>query len=157
MAYKISIPNEELRLIYIDTINKWFNESIGSKDLDNMLKALISGDIELFEDILNVFVINYLSFYQTLKDHIEKVYHAFVLGMLITLKDSCYIESKRESGYGRVDILMTPKEKSKPGIVIEMKKTAPAKLLKPRLKPPSSKSKTAGTKPPFANTAAPTL
>jgi hypothetical protein len=125
MAYKFSIPNEELRLIYIDTINKWFNESIGSKDLDNMLKALISGDIELFEDILNVFVINYLSFYQTLKDHIEKVYHAFVLGMLITLKDSCYIESERESGYGRVDILMTPKEKSKPGIVIEMKKIRP--------------------------------
>jgi len=124
-VYEVSIPNQELKLIYIDTINKWFNESIGSKDLDNMLKALVSGDIELFEDILSVFVVNYLSFYQTSKDHIEKVYHAFVLGMLITLKDSYHIESERESGYGRVDILMTPKNKNQPGIIIELKKIRP--------------------------------
>jgi len=124
-VYEVSIPNQELRLIYVDTINKWFEKNIGSKDLENMLKALISGDIELFEDILNIFVVNYLSFYQTSKDHIEKVYHAFVLGMLITLKDSYHIESERESGYGRVDILMTPKDKNKPGIIIEMKKIRP--------------------------------
>jgi hypothetical protein len=129
-VYEVSIPNQELTLIYIDTINKWFNESIGSKDLENMLKALISGDIELFEDILNVFVVNYLSFYQTSKDHIEKVYHAFVLGMLITLKDSYHIESERESGYGRVDILMTPKNKNQPGIIIEMKKIRPRETRK---------------------------
>jgi hypothetical protein len=123
--YQIEIPNIELSKIYYTVIETWFNESIGSKDLENMLKALISGDIELFEDILNVFVVNYLSFYQTSKDHIEKVYHAFVLGMLITLKDSYHIESERESGYGRVDILMTPKNKTQPGIIIEMKKIRP--------------------------------
>ena len=125
MIYQIEIPNIELSKIYYTVIETWFNESIGSKDLENMLKALISGDIELFEDILNVFVVNYLSFYQTSKDHIEKVYHAFVLGMLITLKDSYHIESERESGYGRVDILMTPKNKTQPGIIIEMKKIRP--------------------------------
>jgi hypothetical protein len=123
--YQIEIPNIELSKIYYTVIETWFNESIGSKDLENMLKALISGDIELFEDILNVFVVNYLSFYQTSKDHIEKVYHAFVLGMLITLKESYHIESERESGYGRVDILMTPKNKTQPGIIIEMKKIRP--------------------------------
>jgi hypothetical protein len=123
--YHIEIPNIELSKIYYTVIETWFNENLGSKDLENMLNALISGDIELFEDILNVFVVNYLSFYQTSKDHIEKVYHAFVLGMLITLKDSYHIESERESGYGRVDILMTPKDKNLPGIIIEMKKIRP--------------------------------
>jgi len=95
-----------------------------------MLKALVSGDIELFEDILNVFVVNYLSFYQTSNDQIEKVYHAFVLGMLITLKDSYHIESERESGYSRVDILMTPKDKNLPGIIIGMKKIRPRETTK---------------------------
>ena len=38
--------------------------------------------------------------------------------MLITLKDSYHIESEREFGYGRVDILMTPKDKDKPGIIM---------------------------------------
>jgi len=122
LMYEVTIPNEELKIIYTDTVNMWFQESIGSSNLNEMLKALISGDIELFEEILSSFVVSYLSYYQTSKDHIEKVYHAFVLGMLINLHDRYYIESERESGFGRVDILMTPKDKSKLAFVIEMKK-----------------------------------
>jgi hypothetical protein len=122
MNYEISIPNEELKIIYTDTINLWFQESIGSSNMKEMLKALIAGDIELFEEILSSFVLSYLSYYHTPKDHIEKVYHAFVLGMLINLQESYHIESEREAGYGRVDIIMTPKDRLKPGIILEMKK-----------------------------------
>ena len=125
LIYQVEIPNLEVSKIYYTVIETWFNESIGNRELDAMLEALISGDIELFEDILNVFVVNYLSYFQTSKDHIEKVYHAFVLGMLITLEDSYHIESEKESGYGRVDILMTPYDKGRPGIIIEMKKIRP--------------------------------
>lgn len=120
--FEISIPNQELRNIYQAVVLKWFNDSIGRSDLNEMLKALISGDIELFGEILSNFVVNYLSYYHTTQDHIEKVYHAFVLGMLIQLQDSYHIESERESGYGRVDVLMTPEDKSKPGIIMELKK-----------------------------------
>ena len=98
-----------------------------------MLKALISGDIELFEDILGMFAVSYLSYFQTSKDHIEKVYHAFVLGMLITLKDSYHIESEKESGHGRVDILMTPKNKSQPAIIMEMKVIRPRETVETAL------------------------
>jgi len=122
LIYRIEIPNIELSKIYYKVIQLWFQESIGSSNLNEMLKALISGDIELFEEILSSFVVSYLSYYQTSKDHIEKVYHAFVLGMLINLQDQYHIESERESGFGRVDILMTPKDKSKLAFVIEMKK-----------------------------------
>jgi hypothetical protein len=122
MMYEVSIPNEELKIIYTDTVNMWFEQNIGSSSLNEMLKALISGDIELFGEILSSFVVSYLSYYQTSKDHIEKVYHAFVLGMLINLQDRYHIESERESGFGRVDILMIPKDKSKLAFVIEMKK-----------------------------------
>ncbi|MCF8366849.1 MAG: PD-(D/E)XK nuclease domain-containing protein [Bacteroidales bacterium] len=45
--------------------------------------------------------------------------------LIITPKDSYHIESERESGYGRVDILMTPKDKNKPGFIIEMEKIRP--------------------------------
>ncbi len=121
IIYSIEIPNIELSKIYYSTIQMWFKESIGSKELNEMLNALISGDIELFEDILGLFAVNHLSYFQTSKDHIEKVYHAFVLGMLISLKDTYHIESERESGFGRVDILMTPKDKSLVAIIMEMK------------------------------------
>ncbi|MFW5892441.1 MAG: PD-(D/E)XK nuclease domain-containing protein, partial [Bacteroidota bacterium] len=120
--YEISIPNQELLNIYQAVVIKWFNDSIGRSNLNEMLKALISGDSELFGEILSSFVVNYLSYYHTSQDHIEKVYHAFVLGMLIQLQGSYRIESERESGYGRVDVLMTPEDKTKPGIIIELKK-----------------------------------
>ncbi|MFP4289777.1 MAG: PD-(D/E)XK nuclease domain-containing protein [Bacteroidales bacterium] len=122
MMYEISIPNEELKIIYSDTILLWFEQSIGSKNLNEMLKALLSGDIDLFEEILSSFAISYLSFFHTSQDHIEKVYHAFVLGMLINLQENYHIESERESGYGRVDIIMTPHDKRQRAFIIEMKK-----------------------------------
>jgi hypothetical protein len=122
MLYEVSLPNDELKLIYADTIKYWFDESIGSANLHEMLKALISGDIDLFGEILSNFVVAYLSYYHTSQDHIEKVYHAFVLGMLIQLQGTYRIESEREAGYGRVDVLMTPEDKTQPGIVMELKK-----------------------------------
>ena len=42
----------------------------------------------------------------------ENFYHAFVLGMLVGLKDSYYVKSNRESGYGRYDIMLEPREKN---------------------------------------------
>ena len=42
----------------------------------------------------------------------ENCYHAFVLGMLVALKDSYYVNSNRESGIGRYDIMLEPKDKN---------------------------------------------
>lgn len=55
----------------------------------------------------------------------NSVYHAFVLGMLISLNDSHEVLSNRESGYGRYDVMMIPKDISRLGIVIEFKKLDP--------------------------------
>ncbi len=52
----------------------------------------------------------------------EKVYHAFVLGLLLQLSDQYQVKSNRESGYGRYDILLIPKNTSHSGVIIEFKK-----------------------------------
>lgn len=52
----------------------------------------------------------------------EKVYHAFVLGMLVSLSESYEVKSNKESGFGRYDVMVMPKEVSKQGIIIEFKK-----------------------------------
>src|SRR5699024_11067963 len=51
----------------------------------------------------------------------ENFYHAFVLGLLVGLKDTYYIKSNRESGLGRYDIMLEPKEKNGNGFIIEFK------------------------------------
>jgi len=51
----------------------------------------------------------------------EKVYHALVAGLLIWITDTHEIKSNRESGYGRYDIMIIPKDSRQTGYVIEFK------------------------------------
>ncbi len=127
MVYEVSIPNEELRLIYIDTITRWFNESIGSKELDVMLNALINNDITTFERILSKFVLETLSYFNVGRKtkEVERVFQAFLLGMLLSLKDRYEVYSEKESGYGRFDVSVIPKDKSKRAIIMELKSIDP--------------------------------
>ena len=55
------------------------------------------------------------------KNTAENFYHAFVLGMLVGLKDSYYVNSNRESGFGRYDIMLEPHNKSQNSFIIEFK------------------------------------
>lgn len=52
----------------------------------------------------------------------ERSYHLFALGLLVIFTNQYIVISNRESGFGRYDIMLIPKEKSDPGIIIEFKK-----------------------------------
>jgi hypothetical protein len=119
--YKLLLPNLEVKEIFEDIILKWINESFENRDMQIMLKALVTGDIKLFEKILSKFVLETLSYFDTQKKNVEKVYQAFILGMLVTLSGKYEVESEKESGYGRYDISIIPKDKSKKAIIMELK------------------------------------
>ena len=121
LYHKLLIPNTEVRLIFKDIISKWINESFESRDLQIMLKALVTGDIKLFEKILSKFVLETLSYFDTEKKNVEKVYQAFILGMLVNLSGKYEVEFEKESGYGRYDISIIPKDKTKKAIIMELK------------------------------------
>ncbi len=118
----LRIPNQEVFYLYENIIRTWFKESIENKQLDILLDSLTSGDIETFEVIFQEFVINSMSIFDTGGKEPEKVYHAFVLGMLVYLSDQYEVKSNRESGYGRYDVMLIPKDKNRLGIVMEFKK-----------------------------------
>ena len=61
------------------------------------------------------------SFMDVGKNTAENFYHAFVLGMLVGLKDNYYVKSNRESGFGRYDIMLEPKDKNGNSFVMEFK------------------------------------
>lgn len=85
-----------------------------------MLEALTDGDIETFEAIFTDFILKTFSVFDTGGDEPENVYHAFVLGMLVGLRDRYEVKSNR--GYGRYDVMLIPKETGKKGVIIEFKK-----------------------------------
>jgi hypothetical protein len=121
---ELSIPNKEVKLAYEDTLMAWFNEDLSQSFNDELLQALLSGRVMAFGARLADFVVNVASFYDTSKDRTEHFYHAFLLGLLARLAAEYHIRSNRESGFGRYDICLIPKDSSKKGVVMEIK--APA-------------------------------
>ena len=71
-----------------------------------------------------------LSFHTVGKKDPERVYQAFILGMLVNLQSTHEVESERENGLGRSDVMIIPKDKSKLGVVIELNRTSGKKTQK---------------------------
>jgi hypothetical protein len=118
----LTIPNQEVYYIYRKIISNWIDESFDTNRLQTLLKSLVEGDIETFEELFSEFVLETLSFYDVNKKNEEAVYHAFLLGILINLKDYEIISNK-EAGLGRVDIiLLHKKDKNRLAIIMELKR-----------------------------------
>jgi hypothetical protein len=122
MYYQLSIPNLEVMTAYIKIIKRYFSTKIENKTLETMLKSLISGDIKLFEKMLRKVVTAIFSFHD-FGGEPEKVYHALVAGLLTWISDTHEIKSNRESGYGRYDIMIIPRDLNlnQVGVVMEFK------------------------------------
>ncbi|MCP5050466.1 MAG: AAA family ATPase, partial [bacterium] len=120
MYYILSIPNNEVKYTYVRIVHRYFTSKIENKKLEIMLKALIGGDIKLFEKMLRKVVTAVFS-YHDFGGEPEKVYHALVAGLLIWISNTHEIKSNRESGYGRYDIMIIPNDPGQTGYVIEFK------------------------------------
>ncbi|SHH28044.1 AAA family ATPase, partial [Tepidibacter thalassicus] len=116
----LEIPNFEVKYLYEEIILSWFKESINNEKFNYMLKSLTTGDIETFEDIFSEYIIKSASYFDI--EESEKFYHAFVLGILVALNEEYEVKSNRESGYGRYDVALIPKDRNKLGIIMEFKK-----------------------------------
>ena len=120
--YSLAIPNIEVRFMYEKMIEDWASEGYVATEYSEMLKALVNFDYEVFEEIFIEYVERSLSYFDISGEEPERVYHAFVLGMLVALSNTHYVLSNKESGYGRYDVMIIPKDISKIGIIIEFKK-----------------------------------
>lgn len=121
VKYTLTIPNKEVINVFKTIIRNWINNGpVKNNRLLQLLQALEENNMSIFQQILNEFVVNTLSFYDTGGHGPEKVYQAFLLGLLIS--DSAYeVSSNREAGLGRYDILLRPKDSSKQGVIMELK------------------------------------
>ena len=120
-SYELKIPNLEVKSYFKKIISSWITDTLHDSEYQTMLKSLLAGDIKIFNKIFSKYVISAFSYFDTAGEP-EKTYHAFVLGMLISLPREQYtIKSNRESGYGRYDLMIMPKDTSKNGIIIEFK------------------------------------
>ena len=119
--YKVKLPNYEIKLLFQQIINDWFRNKVMGNDLKTILKDLVTLNLDEFERKFRVLVKEMFSYMDVGENTAENFYHAFVLGMLVGLKDTYYVNSNRESGYGRYDIMLEPKDKNGNSFIMEFK------------------------------------
>ena len=114
--YLLTIPNYEIQTFFKKGfIDKYL---IGSNYFNPIMRTLLEGNIDEFGRMLEeIFLIN--TSFHDLKA--ENIYHTFLLGMLIWLRDKYEVKSNGERGQGRYDILLLPLDKKKPAFVFEFK------------------------------------
>lgn len=120
---RLRIPNFEVLVLYQSMILDWFTSSLEENKYHLLLNSLTNGDVETFSKIFHQFMLSSISVFDVPANDSEKIYHAFVLGTLVGLKESHEIKSNRESGYGRYDVMIIPKNPHHLGIIMEFKKT----------------------------------
>ena len=125
--HALSIPNREVRTVYTSTFRRWMEMSMRGHggNVDRLTRALLKGDAEAFEEQLQAFVTNILSYHDPGNLDPERVYQGFLVGLLAILEPAYEVRSNRESGEGRPDVLIRPRKPGNPGIVLELKVARP--------------------------------
>ena len=112
--YGLKLTNREVRLMFERMIEGWFRDY--TPHYNTFIKALLLGDLDAMNLYMNrVALATFSSFDAGVKPseeaEPEKFYHGFVLGLMVDLADQYIITSNRESGFGRYDIQMEPRDR----------------------------------------------
>lgn len=131
--YALRIPNEEIRQVYTMEILNTIVNGVNRNDFDGLFDALLSGNAQIFELRLQKVLQYFSSSYDVAQK--ESFYHGFMLGMTaLFLQTSYRVASNQESGYGRFDVAIFPKDTKKTGVIMEFKTAASVDLLEARAK-----------------------
>ena len=115
---EVSLPNREISFVYNKEILQKLNNIFPQTTAISIQEALYSNDAGMLKKQIETLLMRSASSFDTVG---ENFYHGLVLGLCATMDDRYYIKSNRESGEGRYDICLFPKDNKMPGILIELK------------------------------------
>lgn len=121
--YELAITNGEVRYMFEEMVSGWFTPAKPS--YNGFLKSMLSNDLKAMNHYMKRVTLQTFSYFDTGKgpfgDEPERFYHGFVLGLLVDLSSEYVVTSNRESGFGRYDVMLEPKDTSKHAIILEFK------------------------------------
>lgn len=128
--YDLTLTNYEVRQMFERMVQDWFGMDAGN--YNRFIKALLLGDLDAMNDYMSQVALSMFSSFDggnkpSGKDSPERFYHGFVLGLLVDLSDRYVITSNRESGFGRYDVMLEPRNKEDAGMILEFKVFNPRK------------------------------
>ena len=127
--YELVLTNLEVEVMFHNMVRSWFQDS--AADYNDFVKALILDDCDAMNEYMNRVALNTFSYFDTGNrpsgEEPERFYHGFVLGLLVELQYEYIILSNRESGFGRYDVIIEPKDNKKDAVILEFKVFNPRK------------------------------
>ena len=122
-VYRLSLTNFEVKKMFEKMMEDWFRKD---RSFNEFVKAMFRGNVREMNQYMNKIALNTFSYFDSGKkasaeSEPEKFYHGFVLGLLVDNAKNYVIKSNRESGYGRYDVVLEPKNKEDIAVIIEFK------------------------------------
>ena len=122
--YDLALTNDEVRDMFCDIVRGWFGRT--RKSYNGFVKALLAGNRKEMNAYMNDVAVKTFSYFDTGKNpsrqEPERFYHGFELGLIVDLQDHYVVTSNRESGFGRYDVMLEPKDvKNDTAFILEFK------------------------------------
>ncbi len=119
---QLAIPNQEVRNLLQNFIAEWLSGIDNHLVFKHFLNELLEGNLEHFEERLRYILLVTCSMHDVKGKNPEKFYHGLLLGLLSGIDRRYYtVDSNKEAGLGRFDIVIVPRESHQLGIIIELK------------------------------------
>ena len=122
--YHLKITNLETLGMFSEMFTGWFQNT--RSNYNAFIRAMLCGNIKEMNAYMNEVALATFSSFDTGshpsgRTQPERFYHGFVLGLLVELRDQYEVRSNRESGYGRYDVMLIPRQKNQLAFVLEFK------------------------------------
>ena len=113
-----SLPNKEIAFVYKKEIMDRLQAMLPQSTAISIQEALYAGNVPALQAGLEKLLLQSASYYDTVG---ELFYHGLMLGLTAIMDDRYLVTSNRESGEGRYDLQLEPRNRTLPGILIELK------------------------------------
>ena len=121
--YELTVTNFEVLHMFYGMVRGWFG--LAKRNYNDFVKAMLRGNIKEMNAYMNRVAKEIFSYFDSGKkpsdEAPERFYHGFVLGLIVDLSSEYVVTSNRESGFGRYDVMIEPKEKGKDAFILEFK------------------------------------
>ena len=121
--YELQLTNFEVKTMFRNMVKKWFASA--ASNYNDFIKALLVGDIRAMNSYMNKVALTTFSYFDTgnhpSREEPERFYHGFVLGLMVELADRYILTSNRESGFGRYDVMLEPRNHKNDAMILEFK------------------------------------
>ena len=123
VLYELALTNYEVKRMFYSMVRGWFGITKGN--YNDFVKAMLVGNLKEMNAYMNRVARDVFSYFDSGKrpsdEAPERFYHGFVLGLIVDLSKDYVVTSNRESGFGRYDVMIEPKDHTKDAYILEFK------------------------------------